>query len=61
MKPMPITDRQTLIQELISLSSALNTGDGGELIKGAEHASEHLQNIIDAVVQNKIIITKEIK
>ena len=60
MKPTPITDKQSLVQELISLSSALNTGDGGNILKGAEHATEHLQNIIDAVVQDKIIIIKEI-
>ena len=61
MKPEPITDRQSLVNELIALSSSLNTGENGNLIKGAEHASEHLQNIIDAVVNYKIIIVGEIK
>jgi|SaaInlLV_10m_DNA_3_1039740.scaffolds.fasta_scaffold07266_1 hypothetical protein len=57
-KPIPITDQHTLVQELISLSSSLNTGKDGNALGGVAHSLEHLQNIINTVVNSRITIKK---
>ena len=57
MKPTKITNKNQLAQELIAVSSALHTNDNGGLITGAEHALEHLNNVlhnIDAGIEGEV-------